>query len=246
MKSTLIICALSEELKAVEEQFKTKAEEIIVNSKLGLTVRKYTAEMGVFYTVLSGMGPINASLRLGLVLSTLEVDQVLLIGVAGGLTSQTKIGDLVISTAVIQHDYYSSLEAGNFIMKSGDLILSKDQTIDYNPIILANQNLIDQCMKTKLTGHKVLKGVIASGSEFVGRLERKTAISGLHSELLAVDMEACAVANVCGEFKIPFVVAKTISDTLHTDGTIESDFVKFLNYASANASQVARDYIQLI
>lgn len=240
MKSTLIICALPEELKAVEGQFKTKAEEIIVNSKLGLTIKKY----GDIYTVLSGMGPINASLRLALVLNAVSVDQVILIGVAGGLTSQTKIGDLVISTAVIQHDYYSSLEAGNFIMKSGDLILSKEMGHDYSPLIIADTSLTEICMETKISEHQVLKGVIASGSEFVGRVERKKCIAGLHSELLAVDMEACAVANICEQFKTPFVVAKTISDTLHSDGSIESDFVRFLNYASKNAAEVVKVLIQ--
>jgi adenosylhomocysteine nucleosidase len=243
MKSTLIICALQEELDAVKAQFNAKFEEIEISRALNLSCHKYQIGEEIFYTVLSGMGPINASLRLGLVLSQLPIHQVLLLGVAGGLTAQTKIGDLVISSAVIQHDYYSSLEAGNFVMKSGDLILSKEQSKNYNPMIYADNDLIQKCLKTKLHSHQIFQGVVASGSEFVGRIERKNLISGLHPQTLAVDMEACAVANVCHLFGIPFVVAKTISDTLHTDGTIESDFVKFLNFASQNASEVVKSFI---
>ena len=241
MKSTLIICALKEELDAVKSVFKTTAEEIEINKSLNLTCSKYQTPKGTFYTVLSGMGPINATLRLSQVLSKLSIDQVLLLGVAGGLTPQTQIGDLVVSSGVIEHDYYSSLESGDFIMKSGDLILSESQASGYDAVISADTNLVNECLKTKISGHKVFKGVVASGSEFVGRSERKRKISSLHSELLAVDMEACAVANICLLFKTPFVVAKTISDTLHTDGTIETDFVKFLKLASQNAAEVVKE-----
>lgn len=56
-------------------------------------------------------------------------------------------------------------------------------------------------------------------------------------------MEACAVLDICVLFKTPFVVTKTISDTLHTDGTIETDFVKFLKLASHNAAEVIKGVI---
>lgn len=240
MKSTLIICALVEEVNAVKSQFKQVGQEVEINSVIGLYCTRYQTEREIFYIVLSGMGPINATLRLSQVLTKLNIDQVYLLGVAGGLTSKTQIGDLVISKGVVQHDYFSSLESGDFVMKSGDLILSETDSKNYDPFLYAHQELITLCLKTKIEGHQIFIGMIASGSEFVGRSERKIKISKMHPDLLAVDMEASAVANVCTLFKIPFVVAKTISDTLHTDGSIETDFVKFLHLASLNAAQVVK------
>ncbi|MFY7992529.1 MAG: 5'-methylthioadenosine/S-adenosylhomocysteine nucleosidase [Bacteriovoracaceae bacterium] len=242
MKSTLIICALPEELAAVEAVLNTKFETQVMSQQLGFSVRKFNKENNVFYTLLSGMGPINASARLTLALHHLQIDDVLLLGVAGGLTEKTSIGDLVISTAVYQHDYYSSLEAGDFRMRSGELILSQEQGHTHDPLICADQHLIERCFKTEIGNHQILKGIVASGSEFVGRGQRKTEIAKLYDGLLAVDMEACAVANICLQFKKPFVVAKTISDTLHTDGTIESDFLKFLKFASENAAEVVKQF----
>lgn len=243
MKSTLIICALPEELAAVEAVLNTECEAQVISQQLGFSVRKFNKRNNVFYTLLSGMGPINASARLTLVLHQLQIDDVLLLGVAGGLTEKTSIGDLVISTAVYQHDYYSSLESGDFRMRSGELILSSEQGRAHDPLISANHDLIEKCFKTEISNHGVFKGIVASGSEFVGRGQRKLAIAGLEDGLLAVDMEACAVANICLQFKKPFVVAKTISDTLQTDGTIESDFLKFLKLASQNAAEVVKQFL---
>lgn len=243
MTTTLIICALPEELKAVEKQFAGPSELIQLSQKLNVYCSRFETPQGLFYTLLSGMGPINASSRLSLALHELPIERVLLLGVAGGLSTQTKIGDLVTSSSVLQHDYHSSLESGNFPMRSGVLILSKDEGEKHDPLIPADKNLIEKCLSTKIQGHQILSGVVASGSEFVGRAERKQSIGQHSSKPLAVDMEACAVANLCFELKIPFVVAKTISDTLYSDGSIESDFSKFLEYASQNAAQVVRQFI---
>jgi adenosylhomocysteine nucleosidase len=81
---------------------------------------------------------------------------------------------------------------------------------------------------------------VLSGNEFVGTLDRKRAIAALHGEALLVDMEAAGVAQIAHRIGLPFVVAKTVSDRLQPDGTIESDFRRCLEAAARNAASVLR------
>ena len=59
-------------------------------------------------------------------------------------------------------------------------------------------------------------------------------------------MEACAIAQVATKYSIPFIIAKTVSDKLNPDGSIESDFQKFLKLASRNAAMIAIDVIAIL
>ena len=52
-------------------------------------------------------------------------------------------------------------------------------------------------------------------------------------------MEASAIAFIAKQYQCPFIVAKTVSDRLHSDGSISSDFSTFLTTASSNAAAIA-------
>lgn len=97
-------------------------------------------------------------------------------------------------------------------------------------------------MDTKITGELLTKysiftpkvhiGMIASGDKFITN-------SSAHSDLkftrndnktLAVEMEGAAVAQVCDDYKIPYVIIRTISDK--ADPSFKKDWDNWirLNY----------------
>jgi 5'-methylthioadenosine/S-adenosylhomocysteine nucleosidase len=238
MKNILFICALPEEKEAVKNVLGSHGIEVEVSKQLNLNILKFENENNTTYLSESGMGNVNAGVNLALILSNILIDEIILIGVGGALIEGLEIGDLILSREVVQHDYYSSLNSGNHLMKPGDLHLSEDDTVDYNPIMQSSASSIDISL-IKHDELKIHRGLVSSGSEFVGTSHRKRTINEITNNAILVDMEASAVANVAIKFNIPFLIAKTVSDKLNSDGSIENDFVRFLECASRNAAEFA-------
>lgn len=187
--------------------------------------------------VQSGMGGVNAALTILTIAEEHPIDAVILLGVGGSIVPGLNIGDLVLSSAVVQHDYYSSLDVGHYRMKPGELIISSAESEGYDITFPADRKLIE-LLKPTTDQHKIHVGVVMSGGEFVGTFERKKAIQQLHPDALMVEMEAAGVAQICTRLNIPFVVMKTVADRLSPDGNIETDFMTFLNAAADNAATI--------
>ncbi len=66
---------------------------------------------------------------------------------------------------------------------------------------------------------------MASGDEFINKPNRRESLKSNFPDLLCVEMEGAAIAQVCYECNIPFVVIRTISD--NADGSAHIDFSAF-------------------
>ena len=80
--------------------------------------------------------------------------------------------------------------------------------------------------KFKIVSPKCLIGTIASGDEFISNAERTKAIIRENLQVAAVEMEGAAIAQVCYDYGIPFVVIRTISD--RADHSAAIDFPRFI------------------
>jgi 5'-methylthioadenosine/S-adenosylhomocysteine nucleosidase len=239
MPNILFICALEQEKRALTDTLDACLEVLLISPHMDIKVERYRQHDLDIYVCESGMGNVNAGTNLALILNQLNIHQVILIGVGGALDSQLNIGDMIISDQVIQHDYHSSLDSGNYLMRPGDLILDAQQAVNYDPVIRSSHCIFNP----KALSHnniEIKHALIASGSEFVGTAQRKHAIYKQCQQALLVDMEASAIASISNQFNTPFLVAKTVSDKLHTDGSISQDFSKFLDAASRNAALIAQ------
>ena len=239
MASLLFICALIEEKNALTSTLGSDTKEHLISARLMIKVQQYRQDSLDIYVGQCGMGNVNAGITLALILEQLNIDQIVLIGVGGALHSKLNIGDMLISDRVIQHDYFASLEEGRYLMRPGDLILNAQQATDYEPIMRSAASHLN-ISAYKHPHISITQGLIASGSEFVGSLKRKNAIFDQCQHALLVDMEASAIASVANQFNTPFLIAKTVSDKLHSDGSISDDFLEFLDIASKNAAVIAQ------
>ncbi len=92
---------------------------------------------------------------------------------------------------------------------------------------------------------KLYLGDIASGDQFINSDEQRREILSLLPEVLCVEMEGAAVAQVCLEFGVPFTVIRTISDT--ADHNAHVDFNKFIvEVANAYSRAIISEIIRLI
>ncbi|MFZ5779409.1 MAG: 5'-methylthioadenosine/S-adenosylhomocysteine nucleosidase [Pseudomonadota bacterium] len=198
----------------------------------------------------SGAGKVNAAVATALLLDRFECRALLLCGAAGGLDPALGVGDVVVATSNIQHDYGVHREEGFRTIQPGSRpSLGEDGTPGYRLSDALAARLADAIEGLVLeplpeavgVGRRlpaVRLGAILTGDAFVNSdpLRRR-----LHARFgaQAVEMEGGAVAQVAYRWgrDIPFVNVRCLSD-LAGDGS-QLDFRAFLPVASRYASLVA-------
>jgi 5'-methylthioadenosine/S-adenosylhomocysteine nucleosidase len=241
MQHLLVLAAMNEEETALVAELGSDFTSESVSRSLGMTLKQWKTGQGTVCVARSGMGNVNSALTLAMIADRRPVDAVLLLGVGGALIPSLDVGDLVVSSRVLQHDYFASLDFGHPRMRAGEIVYSPEQAAAHVATMEADEQLVRRVLNA-VPGSR--RGTVLSGSEFVGTVERKRAIAALHEEALLVEMEAAGVAQVSGRLGLPFAVAKTVADRLQPDGTIESDFRATLEAACKNAALALRAVVQ--
>jgi len=178
--------------------------------------------------VTSGIGKVNAALCTQILITHFHVDQVINTGVAGAIADVLEVGDIVISTDLIQHD----MDATGFGYQLGEIPRT-------NPWIFAADNeLVDRAFvasQKEVLNHKVYKGRIVSGDQFISSTDQKLRLE-THFQPFAAEMEGASIAHVCMLNKVPFVVIRAMSDK--ADGSAHVSFETFAREAAINSSQI--------
>jgi adenosylhomocysteine nucleosidase len=96
-------------------------------------------------------------------------------------------------------------------------------------------------MKFNLHEPKLILGDIASGDQFINNNEQRDRIISALPTVVCVEMEGAAVAQVCYENNIPFIIIRTISDVADENSHI--DFLSFVKEVSSKYSiEIVRKY----
>ncbi len=177
--------------------------------------------------VLSGIGKVNAAITSVLLLENFEVDAVINIGVAGGQKGVKHL-DLVVSKSALYHDvdltYFGKYKRG--------------QLPGEEPEFLADERLVKKAVKV-LDSLKIpyKVGRIASGDQFVYEKKKLSPINKTFEDIYAIEMEAGAIAQTCHNFKVPFIIFRSISDILG-ENSQQEEFNSFLARASEQAASL--------
>lgn len=172
----------------------------------------------------SGIGKVAAAMGTTALLQLCQPDIVINTGSAGGIAQGLKVGDIVISSETIYHDV--DVTAFGY---------AKGQLPSCPPAFLSDENLVTLAEQIALKqGQKVEKGLICSGDSFVNGEEALEKIKKDFPNVIAVEMEATAIAQVCHAYKVPFVVVRAISDSGDSEASIS--FEEFLPLAAKQSS----------
>ena len=192
--------------------------------------------------VFSRWGKVASATTATQLINDFEIDEIIFTGVAGGIKSKVRIGDIVIGKGLYQHD----MDASPLIPKYEIPLLGKKvfQTdmIRTESLHLAAKNFISQIdvylsrevLNTfQIDQPQIHLGNIASGDQFISdKVDRAQIKKGL-PKVLCVEMEGAAVAQVCFEYNVPFTIIRTISDNSNDNSHL--DFPKF-------AKEIASEY----
>src|SRR5699024_9266935 len=85
-------------------------------------------------------------------------------------------------------------------------------------------------------------GMIATGDSFMDDSKRVSFVRKQFPNVIAVEMEAAAIAQVCYQYGTPFVIIRALSDIAGKEATVSFD--SFLKQAAKNASDIVRQMVK--
>jgi len=168
-----------------------------------------------------GVGKVNAARCAQLLIDRFGVKGIINSGIAGGVSPEMDVGDVVIATKLCQHDF----DITAFGYAKGYLSTGEDGR--YPTFFTADSALSDaifESAKARVSENKIKRGVIASGDVFVSGKEQKKEISELFGAS-AVEMEGAAIAQTAQYSGVPFAVLRVISD--RADGGAAESYETF-------------------
>lgn len=226
MKKTLIICAMNEELEVLLNKWNLSQ---IVSEPFLI----YKHETKPLYATVSGVGKVNAASNLTFALKKIKPEQIIGIGVAGGVHPDVKIGDIVICDKFVQHD----MDVTAFGYELGQVPGFNDKFFQSNESLV---NLAKKIAKDSIN-HNIHSGAIMSGDSFIKDNKGKELYNQF--EGMCVDMESASWAQVASIFNVPFIVIRSISD--QADGSAADNFTQFLKLAVENLSTIVENLINM-
>jgi adenosylhomocysteine nucleosidase len=183
----------------------------------------------------SGIGKVAAAVGTTILLSDYQPDVVINTGSAGGFESSLNLGDVVISTEVRHHD----ADVTAFGYEIG-------QMAGQPAAFAADKKLMDVAEQAlaQMEDKHAVRGLICTGDEFVCRPERQEVIRKNFPGVIAVEMEASAIAQTCHQFNTPFVVVRAISDVADKESPMS--FEEFLPLAAQSSSEMVVKMVELL
>lgn len=179
--------------------------------------------------VFSRWGKVAASSTTTTLIHRFGVSHIVFTGVAGALQAELEQGDVVLGQRLIQHD----MDARP-MMPEFEIPLIGQTYLNSDPHLLQHaENAFHQIQHQLQPLHPQKKiptlriGDIGSGDRFIGSHEAKMNLLQKLPQLLCIEMEGAAVAQVCVEHQIPFLVMRTISDAANDSAA--NDFPAFVS-----------------
>lgn len=202
--------------------------------------------------VFSRWGKVAAATTVTNLILEFKVDRIIFTGVAGAISPDLIVGDIVVAQRLYQHDmdarplmrrfeipltgktsYEIPIQNIETIAQAVHNFLKKDKAFRK---VLAEQSI---------SHPKMLIGDIASGDLFISSSDMKNALLRNLPSVACAEMEGAAVAQVCDDYGVPLVVVRVISDS--ADEEAHSSAIGFVNQHAGDYSlSIIKEYIELI
>lgn len=183
----------------------------------------------------SGRGKVNAAAGTQIMIDLFKPDVVISSGIAGSLSKNLIIGDIVISSDCVEHD----INCTALDEPRGEIWFPNEKRID----IPADKEVCDKLAECcKNLGSHVNIGRVASGDIFIVYRRQRESIA-FEFEALCCDMESGAVGHVCYMNSVPFAILRSISDDFKFNKPENYD--EFKQLAADKTVKALKNYIQM-
>ena len=208
-----IIGAMEEEVSLLKDEM--NIEETV--DYAGMSFCKGTLCGRDVVIVRSGIGKVNAAVCTQVLVDKFHAEVLLNTGVAGSLDAAIDIGDMVISTDLVEHDMDTSV--------FGDPIgqVPRMDTFSFT----ADPVLVEKAVAANREANpdiQTFTGRIVSGDQFISSKEVKDKLISLFQGKCA-EMEGAAIAHAAYLNKVSCVIIRAISDK--ADNSAQMDYPTF-------------------
>ncbi|HHW67493.1 MAG: adenosylhomocysteine nucleosidase [Epulopiscium sp.] len=227
-----IIGAMEEEVTILRNQMQNKELKQIA----GMDFYQGTLEGKEVILVRCGIGKVNAAICTQALIDHFHAQYIINTGVAGAIYEKLDIGDIVISSDCVQHDFDTSVfgDPLGTIPRMDESFFKGDSKLI---------ELASQCAKNLPSKPNVYVGRVASGDQFISSLKQKQTIWDNFNAYCA-EMEGAAIAHACYLNKIPFVIIRSISDK--ADHSADVNFQEFVKEAAKNSNEMILEILKSI
>ena len=175
----------------------------------------------------SGIGKVNAALATAHLIMSQRPRAVINTGSAGGLGKGVHIGDVIIGSRVTHHD----VDVRAFGYALGQV---PQMPVEYS----ADPELAQAAARAAsvFADAAIHQGLIVSGDQFIDHADKVARIRADFPGVLAVEMEAAAIAQTCHQLHTPCVIIRAISD--HADEKADLSFDAFIEQAGRQSARM--------
>lgn len=250
MPRVAILSALPEELDQI-----ARSSRLTDRSQVG-GVEFISGELEGHPVVLalSGMGKVNAAFAATVMLDRYECQAVIFSGVAGSLSPELEVGDVLVGGRLVQHDYGAMVDGEFWPAEPGRLpapgATSRHEGYALPAALAGDLDALMSVVWLPAVGlgknrrrPKACLGTILTGDIFLSCGKTRQALRDLHGGD-AVEMEGAAVAQVAAKFGVPCIAIRTISDAASADSY--TDFEALVHVAAANSAAMTRAIVPLV
>lgn len=173
-----------------------------------------------------GMGKVNAGICAHTLIREFGCDRIINTGVAGSLDNRLDIGDIVVSTEAVQHDYdvsFLGFDKGE-IPYTGLVAFPADEAL---------RAAAAEAVRQTAPEVHVMEGRVCSGDQFISEGDQRDRIMADFGGLCC-EMEGGAVAQACYLNDVPYVIIRAISDKPD-----ETEFVEYSVFEAEAAAHCA-------
>lgn len=252
MKKIGIIGAMESEIELLKTYFEGK-----IYKRAGLSVYDGTIFNKPVVFARAGIGKVNAAICTQVLISNFGAELIINCGIAGAISKELSVLDIVISEKAFQHDVdatYFGYKLGQIPDISGifwkaDTTLIKRTKAAFKKLADGNFDFDNKSIfKNKDTLHKdfsackMLTGAIATGDVFVTADSHRSRIKSICPATACVEMEGAAIAQVASANAVPFLILRSISDS--ADETVEQ--LSYEEFAARAENMAASIILQLV
>ncbi|SCY96190.1 5'-methylthioadenosine/S-adenosylhomocysteine nucleosidase [Alkaliphilus peptidifermentans] len=213
MKKIGIVCALVDEAKNIIESISSVKEEKY------LFAHFFSGAVNdIDITVLCcGIGGIYSDIATRILITKYKIDHVIILGSAGAISPQVKIGDAVIAKDIILYNTEQSFSSCTSLLEKAKAVCSS--TVSADSFVIGRIATVDSFVNTSCIKEDIYESCQADCTE----------------------MESAYIAKVCTDYHIPFIAIRIISDL--ADDNAAASFKATIDSIAVNLKEITLRFL---
>jgi len=200
----------------------------------------------------TGIGKVNAAMTTTLLIEHFQPNKVIFTGIAGAVNQQLQPGDIVIAEKTAHHDMGTIWPEGLFHKGVKNRLDGWENPVFFDAderLLRLAERAAEQVELSSIqiiSGQrtpKVVKGIVVTGDAFIASTDKCIELrKKLGAD--AVEMEGAAVAQLCYQRGIGYLVIRSISDNADEGAVLDKQ--TFYIMAAKNSSSLVIELVGLL